>query len=170
MTKIFLDLDGVIYRFQEALYDEYVWYKEYGGTFSEFWENPPLNEAQWKYFLNTPIIYERYKCDAEIRQALLNLAEMYEIIYVTSRPLTVERATKNWLRREALPECEIFFVKDKGELAVELQPAFAVDDLPKIVDQYKRVGLPCFIVNQLWNKDYTGYGTRINSIKDLLYV
>lgn len=166
--KIFIDLDGVLYSFINAFWDELVWYHNMPESlYSEYMDNPDkyINTHLGKQLVHTPIIYERYKSVPKEKVALDKLAEIYEICYVTSRPTDVYLATKHWLTREHFPEGTIYFTSEKGKLAEELQPIFAVEDQEHHIESMRNF-TNVFIMDHYYNKHVKG--NRISSLEELL--
>lgn len=166
---VIIDLDGVIYDFLNSFWDELVWYHGYSNeNYFDFLGDPNkyICTTLGEQLLQVPIIYERIKCDFRVKEALEKLNEIYTIYYVTSRPECVFLATKHWLTREHVYFGNLIFTHDKGKVAEELKPVFAVDDQWKYVEQMKdhtRV----FLLNQSYNKSYD-WKFRINSLMELV--
>lgn len=128
------------------------------GTIADLTHRLPHIQKQpkdWKAFFaavsdDVPIIHV-------IKLAIdLSLAGA-EIIYVSGRSDECRAATERWLRRHALPDGRLYMRKEgdhrdddviKAELLAELKadgfkPIMAFDDRNRVVQQWRKNGVPC---------------------------
>jgi 5'(3')-deoxyribonucleotidase len=166
---IFLDIDGVLYDFLLAFWDELVWFHGYSESqYNDFMNDPNkyIFTNIGRQLLETPIIYERIKANPGDVKAVDVLSKQFEIKYVTSRPENCFLATKHWLKRERFPEAEIIIAKDKGKLAEELKPAFAVEDTIHHIEAMSPF-TTVFVIDHNYNQSYQTK-TRIRSVQELI--
>lgn len=166
---IFMDLDGCIYSFLDAFWDELVWHHNYpADQYNDYMNNPDkyIDTPLGRQLLKVPVIFERIKAKPRDIQTLNKLSEIYDVWYVTGRHDCVHLATKHWLTREKFPEGKIVHTNEKGELAKEVKPLFAVEDQEKHIlsmQPYTTV----FIVNHNYN-EHIETKTRINHVSELV--
>lgn len=169
MPKIFVDLDGCLFPFLNAFWDELVWYHNIPESlYSDYMDNPNkyIDTALGKQLLQVPIIYERYKFPKKELEALTKLSKDFEIWYVTSRPKSVELATSHWIKREHLPEGTLVLTNEKGKLAEQEKPVFVIEDQIHHIQDYLDRGVNVIIWDHNYNQGIQGY--RITSLSQLV--
>jgi 5'(3')-deoxyribonucleotidase len=171
MDKIFVDLDGCVYNFLNAFWDELIWYHGYSeDQYCDYmnYPNKYILTPLGRQLLQVPIIYERIKALPEDIETLNQLSKLYEIWYVTSRPESCFLATKHWLTREHFPKGNIVFTQDKGKLAEQEKPVFAVEDQIHHIEAMSP-HTTVFVVHHNYNENYkTNF--RIKKLSQLLGV
>lgn len=84
------------------------------------------------------------------RTTLRYLSHWYRIVIVTARPIETRSLTSAWLHRRRIPFDALHHVVVKGQLGEPLR--FAVDDLLGHAVEYATHGVPCFLLDQAWNR------------------
>ena len=167
--NIGFDIDGVLYKYQEALYSEMV--ALYGVTcsYGDFWTKEFLKypALEQDNLIRLRHIYNKIPPPQEWADFLQKLSKEHFIIYVTARPEELRWVTYNTFRKWGFPNLDcLYFVKEsKGEIVADMCDLF-VEDRCKYI---KELSGCCnvVIVAKPWNKDCREGHVVINSILDL---
>jgi FMN phosphatase YigB (HAD superfamily) len=111
MEKVLiLDLDGVLYRWHNAVYEYFKLYRNYCKTFECLWSVDYLkfSKEDWNYLTNIDILYSSQLPTKDCMDFLNYVKYRYTIYYLTGRPLYVKTTTEQFLKRYRFPfrDCE----------------------------------------------------------------
>lgn len=100
---------------------------------------PGLNQDWFTWHLEVfsmapPIPYSR--------AALLFLAQIYDIVYVTARPEEASQITKEWLCTYGYPQGLVIHTNDKPFVFRAFDMQFAIDEAPAEIRRYHDAGIP----------------------------
>ena len=155
IRNIGLDLDGCLYLWHSAVYDYFRFYKNYTGTWREFWTTKykTFSDSDWKYITEVDIFYSSQPPTTDCVNFINNIKDRFEIYYITSRPMLVKTTTEQFLKRYKFPFHEnLIFTDDKVNTARLLKLDYAVDDMPKHVEGLAKV-TKIIMISQPWNID-----------------
>ena len=143
MTKVLgLDLDGVLYRWHEAVYEYFRMYKNYTDSFSHLWEYDykDLSKEDWEFLINIDFLYSCEVPTPDCISFLNNVKYRFDIYYVTGRPLSVKTTTEQFLKRYKFPFREnLIFASDKQNTIRRLKINYFIDDLPYNLEELSKV-------------------------------
>lgn len=166
------DLDGVIYDFHRVAYEHLKFYHGVTQDFTTFWREEQnggryFSEVFWENFLKIPILYESTIIPERDLDLLNELANKYNIIYVTHRPPEIESATDAWFRNNKIPyRNNVYFSEDKSIPIIQNQCLYFVDDMIKNIITLEKV-TNAILLKKVWHgKDYLNY-TYIENLGDL---
>jgi hypothetical protein len=153
---LMLDLDGVVYPWHYAIYNElcinwglactydYFWtvkYKEY----SPFW---------WENTIRIEPPYTTQVPRKEDLELIKDLSSCYSIHYISARPKEVEFTTRHFLKRYEFPSYEnIYFTHNKGVYCNSLGVTVSVEDQVKHIRDLQANGITVYGVRQPYNKE-----------------
>jgi hypothetical protein len=150
---IIIDMDGPLYPFHQAMYDELVSFGGYNGSYIDFWtrDHRHLSDTEWINYVNMSHLYEKFFLRDEDRLAIELLKKYWMPVIVTARDLSLERVTRRWMKNQNI-NLPIVFSCDKGQAALDFYAVALFDDQPKYIDQCRDV---CITVVQAmpYNKD-----------------
>lgn len=150
-----LDMDGVLYDWQRAVYDDFTRRDKFSGSFRDFWLKffPSLTKEFQKYILDIPLYYTAISPSKDVLAFLNRVKNEYEIYYVTSRPESVRLTTEQYLRRYNFPFREnLIFSNDKESTARLLKADYAVDDFVSHIEKLSRV-TTAILFARPWNEE-----------------
>lgn len=142
MKVLGLDLDGVIYKWHTAVYEYFRLYRNYLGSYNDFWSKDYLSvsEETWEFITNIDYLYSCINPDQDCRDFLENVQERFEIYYVTSRPVYVKLTTEQFLKRFKFPFQEnLIFCTDKVNIARKIQADYFIEDMPRHIEGLSKV-------------------------------
>lgn len=170
MSNIGYDLDGVLYDYHRALYTELVIYDKLEQSFYEFWHHgykTYKSEAWWENTIQLQHIYGTQPPKQGVVELLKDQAKRHTIYYVTNRPLAVELATRNWLRRYDFPYQEnLIFCTDKRPVVLEKNISIFMEDRLHNAEQLNDI-CELYLVRTHANEDHLNNYKWINSVMDL---
>lgn len=165
MKTVAIDLDGVLYRWHESLYEYFRLYRGFDGTYLEFWTNfyKTLSDEEFNYLIGIDTLYSNMIPTKNCKEFLNQVKDRFEIYYLTSRPESVRTTTEIYLNRHDFPfKDNLIITKDKVNFARKLRLSYAIDDSKIQVEELSKVTFTILIA-QPWNKDIqleypTAYG------------
>jgi uncharacterized HAD superfamily protein len=113
------------------------------------------------------------------KQAIFSLSDRYEVIFITSRPLSVKEKTEEFIKKNFYPKkFKVFFsgdfhkenrTKTKAEICKELNVSFLIEDgLDYSVESAKK-GIVVFLIDKPWNKKAIHQNiTRVKNWEEVL--
>jgi hypothetical protein len=160
--NIGFDLDGVLYKWHEALYTYLICFKNVKVPYEEFWSDTNLKngyltygEDCWYNWTRLPTLVSCESPKPTHVKFLNNLAKKHEIYYITHRPEEVHLSTLLWIKKSGFPYPEnVLFPQMGSDKTFEIRQyeiGVYVDDRDKIVR--KMQGLTnAYLVMQPWNE------------------
>lgn len=167
--NIGLDIDGVVYSYQEALYSEMV--ALYGVTcsYSDFWtkEFQSYSKLKQDNLIRCRHIYTKSLPPVEWSNCLQRIAKKHNLFYVTARPYELRYVTQHTFESWNYPNLDrIHFTDDKlGACLLEDCDVY-VEDRSKYIEQLKD-NMRVIVVRKPWNRQYDEGFTVISSILEL---
>jgi uncharacterized HAD superfamily protein len=165
-----VDLDGVIYNWHISVYEYHINFKNYAGSFNDFWtkEYKNFTPEWWKYIVDIDILYSDRPPVSDCFSFLDKIVNRFEVYYITSRPECVKTTTEQYLKRYKFPfQDNLIFTKDKVNTARLLKLSYAIDDLPEQIEGLSRV-TKTFMIAQPYNIDYQDKCTTVKSLTQIL--
>jgi len=172
MARLGIDLDGVMYPFQEVFRKWVEWkhlttpvpecppkwyfYREWGipdDRFVKMMEEGCLDG--WVFWKGLP-----EKDSVTTVQRLKS--EGHKIVILTTRGNYAKPATKSWLEYWQIPYDELYLTADKTGYGIDA----LVDDRHKNIDAALSEGVRALMYTRPWNEEYTGY-ERVNTWREL---
>lgn len=163
-----LDVDGVIYRYHEALYTFCQYELNYDGTFEEFWLEyiPSCSKEKQDYLIGLPIPYETSIPSKEVIEFLNYANEHADIYYITHRPDDLERITRRYFRRYNFPQQDnLFITGDKVTACRYLGVTHFLDDFVKHVKSVDGIA-DAYLMAKPWNKEFQNDFKTVHSLKE----
>lgn len=156
MNRVFgLDLDGVIYPFHESLYTYCVSCRNFNGNYLEFWMDyfPHLSDEECDFLVSNPIVYDMTRPYEYAYKFINKLEETGDsIFYITSRPESLDRITRRYLKRLNFPfQDNLILSKDKVTDCRKYGVTHFVDDFTKHVNPISGF-CTSYLVNKPWNQ------------------
>jgi uncharacterized HAD superfamily protein len=115
--KLALDLDGVLYPWHIALYNELFIHDKVTCDYYTFWksEYKKYNNLWWENQIRVPFLYSTQIPSKETLETLEQLDKCYEIYYISARPQEVKLVTEQYLAKYEFPQREnLVFTSNKG--------------------------------------------------------
>lgn len=151
MDKIGIDIDGVC-----AKYHEYVLSKlnDHPAIQKEYSAGKVSASLQTLFFTwVSEETYANLEPFSEAAESLRDMAEFYEIFYVTSREPKYDQTTKEWLLKHGFPNHgNIIYAFDKGSACVANNISILVEDQIKYVLQAISCGVRVILFDRPHNK------------------
>jgi hypothetical protein len=111
------------------------------------------------------------------RDAVLLAAQAHEIVYLTGRPRSLERVTRDWLASAGLPDGRLFMrrhsdrrparqvkVEVLRSLSLEHEIVMVIDDDAAVVDAIRAISLP--VTHATWMPNETRPGAQQATLFD----
>lgn len=157
MDKVLMaDLDGCLYQWHTAVYEYFKLYRDYTGTYNDLWGRDYLSfsDADWEYLTKIDTFYSSQIPTVDCVNFLNKVKFLFDIYYVTSRPLYVKLTTEQYLKRYKFPFREnLIFTEDKINTARRLRADYCIDDLPKNLEGLCKVS-KVVMIQQPYNVEY----------------
>ena len=164
-----LDIDGVVYKYQEALYSEMVALYNVKCSYEEFWneEMKSYGKIKQSNLVELKHIYSKIPPPKEWAVCLQKLAKIHNLFYVTARPDSVRWTTYDTFTKWGYPNVDrIYFTEDKLGVCLLEDCDIFVEDRDKYIDQLKD-NVRVVVIAQPWNREYQDKFMTINSILEL---
>lgn len=127
-----------------------------------------------EFFKNNTWIFKKAKPYKGAAYILNQLSKIFEIVYVTARPIEARMITLEWLNKHGFPKREVFFTKNKPEIAKCLGVTVAIEDAPHEIDRYRIAGIPVLVKRQPYNLNYHNVfewtNLRASLLREALYI
>lgn len=169
-----LDMDGVLYDWHDAVYTYYQSLKGYEGAYYEFWTEKikTFSPEDWDYLVSLPFLYTCKIPTDRIMNFLDYCASRAEIYYITNRPDSVSRITKNYIKNSGFPYPDNVFITDRKDTICRYAGiTHFLDDLEKnilAVENLTNAFLLARVYNQTYRDKYkTVYG--LNEFKEAVF-
>jgi uncharacterized HAD superfamily protein len=193
LTRIAVDIDDVLAdsfsRIQEwaneKIEDELESHHYY--TDDEYWEY--YNKIWARHGVDHLVVFEDYMREIEVdqskvkphegaKEAIQALHEKYDIVFITSRPPSMEAATRQWLDDNIDASIPLHLAvnpfsnqaaKTKGELCIQLGAGLLIDDNIKNCQSAVDSGVEAFLFgNYGWNKNASNQLVRCKDWQHVL--
>jgi uncharacterized HAD superfamily protein len=158
-VNIGFDLDGVLYRWHEALYRELTLFYGLNEDYHTFWKedyHKIYDSKCWYNFVRWEHLVSCQFPNPEHVKFLNELAINHNIFYLTHRPDEVHFSTVQWLTKNHFPQIEnlIFppLESDKSFEIRQLEIDVYCDDRENIVRTASKL-CDAYLVEQPWNED-----------------
>jgi uncharacterized HAD superfamily protein len=170
MKKLALDIDGVIYPWQEVVWEDFVLRNKTTLDFASFWKEffKEKNKMFQDNVVLTKTYYTKRVPTKKLIELLKDLAKEFDLYYITARPAETKLVTDIWFDRYNLPCKEkIIFTENKKEAVVLLGIDILVEDSYLFANQCSNF-CSVFLVDRPYNKGKENLGVkRINNIFEL---
>jgi len=156
MATIGLDLDGVLYDWHNAVLEYYKIYKNYDGSFDDFWSKAykEFTPDDWEYLTGVDTFYSSEIPSESCLKFLERLSMSFELFYVTSRPETCRLTTEQYLRRYKFPfSHNLVMEKNKVSVARLYGTSYFVEDMPETVEKLSHV-TTAILMARPWNHQF----------------
>jgi hypothetical protein len=157
--NIGFDLDGVLYRWHEALYRELTLFHGLKEDYHTFWKYDYRTMYDDKCWYNFTRLEHLVSCqfpNKEHVKFLNELAKNHTIFYLTHRPEEVRFSTKLWLEKSKFPHVEnLIFPQLGGDKSFEIRQLeldIYCDDRDAIVKSASKL-CDAYLVEQPWNEE-----------------
>ncbi len=172
MDTLGFDMDGVLYDWHGQVYTHLTIHHGLTTPASEFWPvaDDVYEDMFWHNLASIPTIYERALPHAGVLDTVNNLSRKYNIVYITKRPLAVERVTRQWLKTYKFPNYDNVFLTDDKSITVRYHNCkFYVEDRDKHIEELRNL-TNVIVMNRDWNKSYSDLPTidHITELEELL--
>jgi uncharacterized HAD superfamily protein len=133
MFRISFDLDGVLYPWQEVVYDEF-FSKVMGEErkFEQFWKDwEDIPHSTFEALSLNNRYYDTDKTHNHVPFILHTISQWAEIYYITARPSSAFISTQRWIYDNWFPYTKnLFLTKNKREVIEYHRIKMHIDDLP----------------------------------------
>jgi uncharacterized HAD superfamily protein len=171
MTKVLaLDCDGVLYNWHNAVYEYFILYRNYKGSFNKLWEvdYKLLNDADWEFLTNVDYFYSSQVPTKDCVDFLNDVKFRFDIYYVTGRPIYVKTTTEQFLKRYKFPfRDNLIFADDKVNTARRLKADYFIEDMPRHLEGLSKI-TNVIMMAQPYNKEYWDTYLTVHSLKSAL--
>jgi uncharacterized HAD superfamily protein len=170
IKSVGVDIDGVLYDWHRSVYDWHTNFKNYTGSFNEFWTEgvSKFDTAWWEYTCSLDILYSDRPPVNDCLFFLNNIKDKFEIYYITSRPECVKTTTEQYLKRYKLPfRDNLILTDDKVNVARRLKLTYAIDDLPAHVEALSKI-TKVFMMAKPWNIYIQNKYITVKSLTEIL--
>jgi uncharacterized HAD superfamily protein len=166
------DLDGVLYPWQDVVYNDYITQGKTGADFRQFWkyEVPSYSKEHQKNMMLNISYIERRVPDPAIVAMLDRLSIENDIFYITARPPELRLTTYQYLKRYSFPSPENLFLaenhsKISGIRSLDID--VMTEDSSFYASELKRY-CKVFLVTTLYNDDYIDADiTRVKNVLEI---
>lgn len=166
--KIGLDIDGVIYPWQEELYRYFQENKGYSGTYREFWldYSHTLTESQWRFYVSIPFLYSSTTPRKDVTDTLPKLAELGEIYYITHRSPDLLHTTQKFLNLIDAPfRSNLVLTSDKPTYIRLLNIDYFLDDRTEVVKELEGI-TTAYLFRQVHNLNSRDGFNTVGSLRE----
>lgn len=115
--RLGFDLDGVLYPWQEIIYNYAVNNDGETRNFHDFWREATedvFTTGKGRFWLHNNLFYTQRDIKPSILDTLYYLDDIFDLFYVTARVKTAWRVTRHWFERNKLPRMEnLYFTEDE---------------------------------------------------------
>lgn len=175
--NIGFDLDGVLYRWHESLYNYLVCFKNLKVPYHVFWSDTnkvdgylTYGEEYWYNWTRLPNLVTNQGAKSSHVKFLNSLAKNHTIYYITHRPPEVHFSTKLWVEKSKFPHPEnVLFPEMGSDKSFEIRQyeiKLYVDDRDKIVRKLSTL-TDTYLVMQPWNESGRDGLKCISDVTDL---
>jgi uncharacterized HAD superfamily protein len=170
--RIGFDVDGVIYDWHMSVYDYGVRYLDVKDTFEDYWNDlisGKYNSIYINNLIKNPILVTNRDINPKILDMLNALSREHTIYYVTARPDELNFATKQWFKRNKLPQQENLYITNNGDKVkyiVDHKIDVFVEDREKNAIELKDY-TKVILVKQLWNESIRDQFLCVNTVLEL---
>lgn len=170
MNKIVLalDLDGCLYDWHSAVHTYYQYIKGFEGSYEEFWTTyiNSLSKETQEYICSLDILYETQVVTQEVREFLDFASTKAELYYVTSRPITTERVTRRYLKKQDFPfQDNLYITSDKATICRYIGATHFLDDNVGHIKNVSPIA-DAYLMSKVWNRDYHDQFNTVYGLKD----
>jgi uncharacterized HAD superfamily protein len=154
--KLAVDLDGCVYDWHTALYNELFIHNKVTCDQYTFWheEYKKYNNMFWENMIRVDFLYSTQIPSKETLETLDKLDKCYEIFYVTARPDEMRLVTESYLARYEFPQKEnLYFTSQKGLFCNAHNIQIAVEDQVKHVCSLLANEIKVIAMRQPYNED-----------------
>jgi 5'(3')-deoxyribonucleotidase len=172
LKKIGYDLDGVLYPWQEVVYENiHLFTKRPLEDYATFWNQQvrEFGDTFWNSILEYVPFYTQRGPIEDSLETVLELSKRYDTCYITSRPECIRYATKWWLDYYKFPCTDNLIFSREKQTIIRLEGVdIFVDDRTEYMEKTKNI-CGAYLVDQDWNKGYIDPRVvRLYNIKELL--
>jgi uncharacterized HAD superfamily protein len=166
-----LDIDGVIYNWQEAAFIHLRDFHNYGGTYEELFTTNDFWGKQTtlfkENFVRIETLYYKFPPTKKFIECMNRLASKFDIIYITHRTTDLAFVTEKYLSNFKFPNpCNVVYTKDKATAICEYGVDIFVDDRAEILSPL--CGLcDTFLMSQPWNYSAQSKFNVVQNMYDL---
>ena len=169
-----LDLDGVLYPWHQIIYEEVKFRKGIEEDYREFWRKAKeenYHRVLLEALVEVPMFYSQRDIRSHVLEVVNELAKMYQIFYITTRPESARSATLNWIERSKLPYASnLIITQNKKPYISMLECDYFVDDKHKTIDDIKDItNAILFKADYFYDEDVEGYN-YIETLDELLEI
>jgi len=153
--RIGFDLDGVLYPWQEVVWEYSVNILNKKLSYEDFIEYilNPKNKLFLDNLIATRNLYFTRSPIKSVRHYIQNLGKQNNIYYITNRSEDLRIVTEAWLFQYKFPQLEnLILTKDKSSIIRRLKIDIFVEDRAEIAIKIKNL-TTVILYKQLWNKD-----------------
>ena len=122
--RLGLDIDGVLYPWQEIVYNYAKYHDGDERSFYDFWKEATeqvFTTNIGKFWLYNNLFYTQRDIKPEILDTLHYLTEFYDLYYITARVKTVWNTTRYWFKKNKLPQLDNLYFTESEKLPLVLQ-------------------------------------------------
>lgn len=163
-VRVGLDLDGVIYKWQDtAIYlldsqrkVSHITYKDWG-----YWDylKTEISDADWKWLWSDGVTNHglfRYGSIFKGSREFLQRMESYcDNVVITSRPPSAVRDTMDWLSYQKVPTSEVHIISTTPKSQVQPQCDVYIDDAThNCLDLLQHTEGEVVMPDRPWNQDF----------------
>ncbi len=144
-----VDLDGVCADFMGKVLEMWPQFKdEYNSGHLSNYFREVIDEVASDRF-----VYRDLKPIQDSRQFLVDIAEFYQIIYITGRPLSSEEITVAWLKDNGFPEPDsVIFTREKGLTCISIEADTLIEDQIRYAIQAASMGVRVVLLDYPYNR------------------
>jgi uncharacterized HAD superfamily protein len=154
--RLGFDLDGVLYPWQEVIYQYQRYHAGEEHSFQDFWKEATervFNTKLGDFWLTNNLFYVQRDIRPEILDVIHYLNDIYDVYYITSRVKSARYATKYWFKRNKLPNFDNLYFADGEKLPLVLQHEidyFVEDRIKHILELKDHTNI--ILIRQPWNE------------------
>lgn len=157
------DIDGVLADFEPKLIDTL--HRERGRgalmnrnlySIEERFKEYPIVLERALELVNYPLFYKDIKPNPNACKFVKEVMELYDVMYVSSRPREAEVFTRLWLQKNTYNYSRslgLFCgIEDKADWLADVVVGFVVDDSPEQIGKLNESGKTALCWSQPWNE------------------
>ncbi len=190
--KIALDIDDVTADSTESLRllvnqrlgvnltrDDYLVSSGHADYYEYVWEKNGLKDVNYAAFeAEMEIDQSHVPLMRGVKEAIVELSELYDVVFITARDVAWEKATREWFNRHFEKDVELYFSEGyqnkgmtKGQICKQVGAQWLIDDVPNHCRGALREGIGAILFGTYgWHDDVPEGVVRCKDWSEVLKV
>ena len=169
--RLGFDLDGVLYPWQEVVYNYQCYHDKETRNFYDFWKDATehvFSTHLGNFWLTNNLFYTQRDIRPDFLEVIDVISKSYDVYYVTSRVKSAWNATRYWFKRNNMPFEDNLYFADDEKLPLILKhdiDIFVEDRIKHVLELRNHTDV--ILVRQPWNEMIWNEVPTIASVLEL---